>query len=151
MSASSRAIFNNLTRIRKCSAVCETTCTLEMLERCTASLRPTAREGYTRLETALAGMGFVLNRKHSASHEVAEALKAAGSRSNGPAGKPCGLEAGQRAAVVCRNPYPHSLSLTPYTDKRAGGGRRRRTTLRRDVFRSRQSDLVIISRAALES
>ena len=48
----------------------------------------TASEGYTRLETALASMGFVLNRKHARHRmRVAEALEAAGFTVERPGGK----------------------------------------------------------------
>jgi hypothetical protein len=47
----------------------------------------TASEGYTRLETALASAGFVLNRKHARHRmRVAEALEAAGFTKQRPAG-----------------------------------------------------------------
>jgi hypothetical protein len=63
-----------------------------------------AREGYTRLETALAGMGFVLNRKHSRHRmRVAEALKAAGFAVERAGGKTMWTRSGAASgAVVCR-------------------------------------------------
>jgi hypothetical protein len=63
----------------------------------------TASEGYTRLETALAGMGFVLNRKHSRHRmRVAEALEAAGFTKQRPAGVVLWTRGAVGGAVVCR-------------------------------------------------
>ena len=61
----------------------------------------TASEGYARLETALAGMGFVLNRKHSRHRmRVAEALKAAGFAVERTGGKTMWTRSGAASGAV---------------------------------------------------
>jgi hypothetical protein len=61
----------------------------------------TASEGYTRLERALAGMGFVLNRKHARHRmRVREALEAAGFTVERPGGKTVWTRSGAVSGAV---------------------------------------------------
>ena len=60
-----------------------------------------ASEGYTRLETALAGIGFVLNRKHARHRmRVREALEAAGFTVERPGGKTIWTRSGAVSGAV---------------------------------------------------